>query len=92
MTKDFLKITCIGDIAPKKNAAEALSKMVFENNFLLNRIFEKSDCVFGNFEAPITNAIQIIENKKYIFKTNQQVLKAFTDNFIFSIAKNHILT
>lgn len=91
MNKNSINICCLGDIAPINKAYDYIIKNESLHKESFNKLFSDYDIVFGNLETPITNRDRIREDKMYNFKTDRRALDGFPQNFIFSIANNHIL-
>jgi len=84
-------ITCVGDIAPIRTAQDHFMSDNQSLKKYFEEIFFESDVVFCNLETPLTRAKSVRENKKYIFKAVPEIINAFPDQFVYSIANNHIL-
>lgn len=91
MGTEEIKISCLGDIAPLNQTCDELLNNKDKYKRYFEDIFHSKDIVFGNLETAITNNSDIRENKKYVFKTSSEVLDIFPNNFIYSLANNHIL-
>jgi len=87
----LIRVTCLGDIAPIHAARDAILESPRSLRNFFDTAFADSDMIFANFEAPVSSAVTIREDKKYVLKTTREVLGAFPDKMIFSIANNHIL-
>ena len=76
----------MGDIAPFN-----LPMPAHELKSQLSEFFPFDTHVFANLETPITLFDKPALNKKYSFRSEPDVLSAIPDNFVFSLANNHIL-
>lgn len=82
----------MGDIAPVNKAGNIILTDVNMTKNYLTDLFEKSDIVFANLEVPLTKDDYLLnKEKKYVFRQIPDILYAFPDNLIFSLANNHIM-
>ena len=88
---NVLSITCLGDIAPVKAAEAPIVREPRSVRAYFDTRFAGSEIVFANLEVPVTSAVAPREDKKYVFKAMRDVLDAFPDKFVFSIANNHMM-
>lgn len=91
MKNKNIKVFCIGDIAPVRQAGEFISeKKFFLSDFFL-QTFLDADLVFCNLESPVTKLEIQREDKKFNLKSDPNSFKSLPENIIFSLGNNHIM-
>lgn len=91
LSSNIITLACRGDLmignqtlaALAPNGIQAKADQIWQP-------LEGTDIVVANIEAPITNRVNIRENKRYNLKTGSEILDLFDSRFVLGLANNHI--
>lgn len=87
-----IKISILGDIAPVNKAGSLMLSDLQKSKNYLTELFKESSIVFANLELPlIKDDYPVNEDKKFVFHQVPEILSAFPEKMIFSLANNHIM-